>query len=76
MADNDILPATGDVIRSLDRQASGVKTQSMQVDVGGSSTNPEKLLTEDMLRGDAKETNELLFLMLLELEKITLLLTN
>ena len=70
MADNDTLPATGDVIRSIDTDGRGVKTQVVKLDVGGPSR--ESLLTNDK----PDETNELLLLMLLELEKITLLLTN
>ena len=35
----------GDPIRDLDRQAGGIKTQVVQLDLGGSSSNAENLIT-------------------------------
>lgn len=43
-ADNTQL-ANGDVIRDLARQGGLVKTQAMQIDIGGPSSNAEVLLT-------------------------------
>lgn len=46
MADNTILNpgASGDTVRDLDRLGAGVKTQVVQLDVGGASSNAEALL--------------------------------
>lgn len=47
MSDNTIIPpaAGGDTIRDIDR-GTGSKTQVVQLDIGGPSTNPEKLVTD------------------------------
>jgi len=47
MSDNTILNQgqAGDVIRDIDRQATGIKTQVVQLDLGGSASNAEKLIT-------------------------------
>lgn len=47
MSDNTIIPpaAGGDTIRDIDR-GTGSKTQVVQLDAGGPSTNPEKLVTD------------------------------
>lgn len=44
MADNTTL-TSGDVIRDLDRQNGSIKTQVMQIDVGGAKTNAESLVS-------------------------------
>lgn len=47
MADNTVLNAGagGDTVRDLARQAGAVKTQVMQLDIGGASANAEVLVT-------------------------------
>lgn len=45
MADNSTLPATGESIRDLARSAGTVKTQVVQLDLGGASANAEVLIT-------------------------------
>ncbi len=47
MTDNTTLnPGVGgDVIRDLDRLSGGVRTQVMQIDVGGDSSQPESLVS-------------------------------
>lgn len=46
MSDDTILNTGvgGDIIRNLDRGSLGVKTQVIQLDLGGSASNPEKLI--------------------------------
>lgn len=45
MPDNSTLPATGDTVRDLARSAGTVKTQVVQLDLGGASANAEVLIT-------------------------------
>jgi hypothetical protein len=47
MADNTILNTGtgGDTVRDLDRTAGGIKTQVVQLDLGGAAANAEKLIT-------------------------------
>lgn len=47
MSDNTLLNpgAGGDTVRDLARQAGSVKTQVVQLDLGGASANAEKLIT-------------------------------
>lgn len=46
MSDNTLIPPGsigGDTIRDIDRNASGLKTQVVQLDFGGSAANAEQL---------------------------------
>ena len=45
MADNTIASPSGDVIRDLARQSGTIKTQVVQLDLGGASANAEVLIT-------------------------------
>ena len=45
MADNTVLPGTGETIRNLSRQAGAIKTTVTQLDIGGATANAEVLLT-------------------------------
>jgi len=78
MADNTILntnTTTGDTVRDIDRQYTGIKTQTVQLDFGGDKTQPENLASVNNplpVRND--EEDNLLTQILVELRVQSLML--